>query len=69
MLMEKREAKLKVKILGILSGVSFLASLFFLSPRLTGNTIGGVSSNSASWIGLALIIIASILLYFVVKEI
>ena len=52
---------------GIFSVISILGGIFFLSPNLTGNAIGNMTTETASWIGAALIVIGIIVLYFLMR--
>jgi len=47
--------------------VGILGGLFFLSPNMTGNAIGNMTTQTASWIGAVLIVIGIIALYFLMK--
>jgi len=41
-----------------LSSGSFLLSLLFLSQNITGNVVGGFSTNGANWIGAVFFVMA-----------
>lgn len=48
--------------------VSFIISLFFLSPNLTGNVVGNLSQASYNWIGGILFVIGLVGVYFKVRK-
>jgi len=51
----------------VLSIAGILGGLAMLSPNLTGNAIGTLTTETASWIGAVLIVIGIIALYFLMK--
>lgn len=61
---DKKEGELEKRTSAVISIVGVLAGLFFLSPVVTGNAIGAISSNNSTGIGVALIVLGLIGVYF-----
>jgi len=55
-------------LLGIISGVGFLAGLFLLPPNLTGNAIANVTQNSSSILGAVLLVVGLVSAFFWLKK-
>ncbi len=53
---------------GVIAVFGLLAGIFFLSSNITGNTIAGMTTKTASWIGAVLILIGIFVGYFWLKN-
>jgi len=55
---------LERNLFAAISIITFLASLFFISANLTGNSIGILSGNNLSWLGVGLFLFGLISFVF-----
>ena len=57
----RKEGKgLEKKFIPVIAGISIVASLFFLSPNITGNVIGNLTKNDSSVVGVTLFVLGII---------
>jgi hypothetical protein len=61
------DSTLEGKVVSVVFLLSFLASLFFLSPNLTGNSIGTLSKGSSSFLG-GILFLLGISGFFITKK-
>lgn len=67
---EINEIGLERQVFGIVSIISFLGALFFISFNLTGNSIGNLSNENLSlyWIGIGLFVLGLVFAFMFFKN-
>jgi preprotein translocase subunit SecY len=65
---KSKGADMEKKLSGVVSIVSFIGAFFFLSVRVTGNAVAGVTSTGAAYIGGVLFLIGIIAALFYFRE-
>lgn len=48
--------------------VSLIGSIFFLSGNITGNAVGGLNQASLNWIGILLLVMGLVEVFFILKK-
>ncbi len=61
---QKTEKGLFRKLSPVISGISFILSIFFLSNNITGFVVGNLTQNTSNYIGAVLFVGALVLAYF-----
>lgn len=48
--------------------ITFLFGIFFLSGNITGNVVGGLNQVSLNWIGILLLVLGLVEVFFILKK-
>ena len=65
--MEKKKRGFE-NVVVIVTIITFLAGIFFLSPKLTGNIVGNLNQVSLNWVGILLLVMGLVEVFFILKK-